>query len=644
MGMEEQDGDRDRSPFAFPILVAEFSAYHLVEAYRNGPDSEAMSFYSTMLEGCWDRVPEDHQELQAINVQLAHLCLLLHNGGRLLKKPGVRCEDVDAMLQPWLEAHQVVLEMIKSDSTRAASLNHPLTVLHIQVLLQAAWVCVVHDGLDTAEDILSEIAASDLEECWSLQGSLERCLHLKKGGRDEACQRLMSSVGASFSGSQFRERVSPTLADMVGHGSTPFLVNILDAWGHSSGNKPACNCRSLQLLSDLVANSSKQPDSDRTEPVQPVQPMASAEESLSASDGERHASGSLRSASPACSVRSQRRLSSGSKHCTQGVSSSVTRSSPRKVLSEQSAEDDDTPTVASKAAKAANTASSVTRDLAPLQRALKAVRATRFKSSEVTTAATATAAAATSSTQAGQKTVGESSRIVSTTDSSMDESGRDQEASSAATPLASPRKTRSTGASKSESSRYAVYDFPGSRSADDAVHSGANNRDGDDDSDMLPARKRRRKDWQEDNTSASSSTSSTTTRSTAAAAPAVTSDSAKAASSPASTQPTLSTRLKMKRRKGISRHDSTEAPGVAEQWSSSDSDVDMQLEDYAKRQPRRRFKWTPEEEKALKSGVQKFGEGSWNVIQSSYRTLRGRSGVDLKDKWRNLKKKKDGSL
>lgn len=51
MGMEEQDGDRDRSPFAFPILVAEFSAYHLVEAYRNGPDSEAMSFYSTMLEG-----------------------------------------------------------------------------------------------------------------------------------------------------------------------------------------------------------------------------------------------------------------------------------------------------------------------------------------------------------------------------------------------------------------------------------------------------------------------------------------------------------------------------------------------------------------------------------------------------------------
>lgn len=50
-------------------------------------------------------------------------------------------------------------------------------------------------------------------------------------------------------------------------------------------------------------------------------------------------------------------------------------------------------------------------------------------------------------------------------------------------------------------------------------------------------------------------------------------------------------------------------------------------------------KWTPEEEAALRAGVQKYGAGKWRAIQKDANygaCLVSRSNVDLKDKWRNM--------
>lgn len=50
-------------------------------------------------------------------------------------------------------------------------------------------------------------------------------------------------------------------------------------------------------------------------------------------------------------------------------------------------------------------------------------------------------------------------------------------------------------------------------------------------------------------------------------------------------------------------------------------------------------KWTPEEEAALRAGVDKHGAGKWRTIQKDpeFQTvLNHRSNVDLKDKWRNM--------
>ncbi|KAJ4823318.1 hypothetical protein Tsubulata_001474 [Turnera subulata] len=50
-------------------------------------------------------------------------------------------------------------------------------------------------------------------------------------------------------------------------------------------------------------------------------------------------------------------------------------------------------------------------------------------------------------------------------------------------------------------------------------------------------------------------------------------------------------------------------------------------------------KWTAEEEAALKAGVRKHGMGKWRTILMDPEfssTLRLRSNVDLKDKWRNI--------
>ncbi|KAI2649082.1 Telomeric repeat-binding factor 1 [Labeo rohita] len=50
-----------------------------------------------------------------------------------------------------------------------------------------------------------------------------------------------------------------------------------------------------------------------------------------------------------------------------------------------------------------------------------------------------------------------------------------------------------------------------------------------------------------------------------------------------------------------------------------------------------RRKWTKEEDSKLKAGVRKYGEGKWRVILDNF-DFDNRTGVNLKDRWRILKK------
>ncbi|KAK9953444.1 hypothetical protein ABG768_017436 [Culter alburnus] len=51
-----------------------------------------------------------------------------------------------------------------------------------------------------------------------------------------------------------------------------------------------------------------------------------------------------------------------------------------------------------------------------------------------------------------------------------------------------------------------------------------------------------------------------------------------------------------------------------------------------------RRKWTVEEDRKLKAGVRKHGEGNWRMILNDYE-FNNRTGVNLKDRWRTLKSK-----
>mgnify|MGYP002403720675 CR=1 FL=1 len=53
----------------------------------------------------------------------------------------------------------------------------------------------------------------------------------------------------------------------------------------------------------------------------------------------------------------------------------------------------------------------------------------------------------------------------------------------------------------------------------------------------------------------------------------------------------------------------------------------------------RRKRWSEEEEQMLINGVKEYGEGKWAEILEHYGFSAMRTNIDLKDKWRNLKKR-----
>merc|ERR1711957_388342 len=71
-----------------------------------------------------------------------------------------------------------------------------------------------------------------------------------------------------------------------------------------------------------------------------------------------------------------------------------------------------------------------------------------------------------------------------------------------------------------------------------------------------------------------------------------------------------------------------------------DTDSDNHVQPERKKKIKRRRKFTDEEKEAIIEGVNKFGT-QWNLIRKEYKTiLSSRTGVNIKDCYRNLTKHK----
>ncbi|XP_027190658.1 uncharacterized protein [Cicer arietinum] len=85
-------------------------------------------------------------------------------------------------------------------------------------------------------------------------------------------------------------------------------------------------------------------------------------------------------------------------------------------------------------------------------------------------------------------------------------------------------------------------------------------------------------------------------------------------------------------KKSVAHCSNSHRPNLMEQWN--DSIENLPHESQPRRKKRR---WTSLEEETLRAGVKMFGEGNWRTIRDFYSNIfEYRSGVDLKDKWRNM--------